>query len=119
MKTISTILAVILIFFGVLFIWASFGQAFNAGWFVTGLVTLAVGFGLLWFANRKKVTPGQETTNVTYQIDLPGGIKLESLKCESCGGVLSSKDIQMLAGAPVVNCPYCKSSYQLTEQPKW
>jgi uncharacterized Zn-finger protein len=28
-------------------------------------------------------------------------------------------NIQMVAGAPVVNCPYCKTTYQLTEEPKW
>jgi uncharacterized Zn-finger protein len=28
-------------------------------------------------------------------------------------------NIQMVAGAPVVNCPYCHTTYQLTEEPKW
>jgi uncharacterized Zn-finger protein len=25
----------------------------------------------------------------------------------------------MMAGAPVVTCPYCQATYQLTEEPKW
>jgi len=25
----------------------------------------------------------------------------------------------MVAGAPVVTCPYCNTSYQLKEEPKW
>jgi len=25
----------------------------------------------------------------------------------------------MVAGAPMVTCPYCHTSYQLTEDPKW
>jgi hypothetical protein len=52
-------------------------------------------------------------------IDLPGKVKLDSLKCQSCGGVLSSDNIKMVAGAPVVTCPYCHTTYQLTEEPKW
>ena len=27
--------------------------------------------------------------------------------------------LQHLAGAPVVDCPYCHTTYQLTEAPKW
>jgi len=26
---------------------------------------------------------------------------------------------KMVAGAPVVTCPYCGTTYQLTEEPKW
>jgi uncharacterized Zn-finger protein len=28
-------------------------------------------------------------------------------------------NIKMVAGAPVVTCPYCNTTYQLTEEPKW
>jgi hypothetical protein len=117
MKIIAYILAGILILFGVLFLWASFGVAFEAGWFITGLVITAIGFGLIWFASRKK--PGAEASTVTVKIDLPGDVKLDTLKCQSCGGSLSPEHITMVAGAPVVHCPYCGTSYQLTEQPKW
>jgi len=41
------------------------------------------------------------------------------MKCKSCGGVLSANDIKMVNGAPMVNCPYCNTVYQLTEEPKW
>jgi phage FluMu protein Com len=57
--------------------------------------------------------------NVTLKVDLPGNVNLDTLKCQSCGGVLTMDNIQMVAGAPVVNCPYCKTAYQLTEEPKW
>jgi uncharacterized Zn-finger protein len=32
---------------------------------------------------------------------------------------LTSENIKMVAGAPVVTCPYCGSTYQLAEEPKW
>jgi hypothetical protein len=118
MKTIAYILGGIFVFFGVLFVWASFGDAFIAGWFLTGLVTVGVGFGVIWFASRRK--PSEISgANVTLKLDLPADVKLKSLKCQSCGGSLNPENITMVNGAPVVNCPYCKTTYQLTEEPKW
>jgi hypothetical protein len=117
-KTISYIAAAILIFFGVLFIWAAFGQTFNGGWFVTGLVSVAIGFGLVWLGSRQKPAAAQGD-NVTLQVDLPANVALDQLTCKACGGALSTDDIKMVAGAPVVTCPHCGTSYQLTEEPKW
>jgi hypothetical protein len=116
-KIIAYVFAAILIFFGVLFIWGAFGAEGQIGWIVVGIITVAIGFGLIWFASRqqKPDTP----TQVTYKVDLSGDVNLESMKCKSCGGTLSSDNVKMVAGAPVVNCPYCGSSYQLTEEPKW
>jgi uncharacterized Zn-finger protein len=44
---------------------------------------------------------------------------MDTLKCRSCGGALKPENITMVAGAPVVTCPYCGTTYQLTEEPKW
>ena len=41
------------------------------------------------------------------------------MKCQSCGGTLTSDNIKLVNGAPMVNCPYCNTVYQLTEEPKW
>jgi hypothetical protein len=35
------------------------------------------------------------------------------------GMTLSAKDITLSNGAPMVNCPYCHTIYQLIEEPKW
>ena len=119
MKIIAYIAAAILIFFGVLFIWGAFSPNGSPGWIVIGLISVGIGFGLIWFAGRKKPESQTANQNVTLNIDLPGNVNLETLKCQSCGGVLTMDNIQMVAGAPVVNCPYCKTTYQLTEEPKW
>ena len=117
MKIIAYISAAILIFFGVLFIWGSgSAQGGGGGWILIGAISIAIGFGLIWFASRK---PATSTTNVTLQIDMPGKVGMDALKCKSCGGVISEADVKMVAGAPIVTCPYCKTSYQLTEEPKW
>lgn len=87
------------------------------GWILTGAILVGIGFGLVWFASRKPKT--EQAANVTYKVDLSGDVKLESMKCQSCGGTLTSENVKMVAGAPVVNCPFCGTSYQLTEEPKW
>jgi Na+/melibiose symporter-like transporter len=118
-KIIGFIAAAILIFFGVLFIWGAFSsQGGGGGWIVIGLISVAIGFVIIYFAARSRPAAGAGE-NVTYKIDLPGNVKLDSLKCQSCGGVLTADNIKMVNGAPMVNCPYCHTAYQLTEEPKW
>jgi hypothetical protein len=84
---------------------------------IIGFLLIAGGAYLIYQAGRGKM--GAVTENVTYKVDLPANVNLDTLKCRSCGGTLTMDNIQMVAGAPVVNCPYCHTSYQLTEEPKW
>lgn len=118
-KIIAYIAAAILIFFGVLFIWGAFSPKGADSWIIVGLISVAIGFGLIWFAAKRIATGPAGGDNVTLKIDLPANVNLDTLKCKSCGGVLTMDNITMVAGAPVVTCPYCKTTYQLTEEPKW
>ena len=123
-KTISYIIAAILILIG-LGLSVIIGLSYIVqGILGTGLVFLIIGLGLIvggaymiYLAGRGKM--GAEAQNVTLKVDLPANVNLDSLKCKSCGGTLTMDNIQMVAGAPVVNCPYCHTTYQLTEDPKW
>jgi hypothetical protein len=120
MKTgqlIAYIAAAILIFFGVLFVWAAFGEQSKPELILVGVITIGAGLGIIWFARRAELR--KYTTEVIQKIDLSGDIDLEKLTCKNCNGNLSSDNIKMIAGAPVVNCPYCGTSYQLSEEPKW
>jgi ascorbate-specific PTS system EIIC-type component UlaA len=130
-KTLSYLLAGILIllglaaiFFGIIFVWGSFSTSGQSGWLLAGSISVVIGFimvgggaYLISLAGRGKM--GAVTQNVTLNVDLPANVNLDTLKCKSCGGSLTMDNIQMVAGAPVVNCPYCNSVYQLTEEPKW
>jgi uncharacterized membrane protein len=118
-KIILYIAAAILIFFGVLFIWGAFSDTGSIGWIPVGIISVAIGFVLIWFGSRRAKQAGAESSSVTYQVDLPGNVELDQLKCQSCGGAITTDNIEMVAGAPVVNCPFCGTSYQLTEEPKW
>jgi hypothetical protein len=82
-----------------------------------GLILIGGGAGLIYLAMRGQKT--EVVQQVTMQVDLPGDTKIEEMKCRSCGGVLSANDVKLVNGAPMVNCPYCNTAYQLTEEPKW
>jgi len=65
---------------------------------------------------------GQKTEviqQVTMKVDLPGDTKISQVTCRNCGGTLKPENIKMVAGAPMVECPFCGTTYQLTEEPKW
>jgi hypothetical protein len=116
LKPIGFIAAAILIFFGVLFIWgATSPQGGGGAWILIGVISVIIGFVIIYFAARKEPTP----PSITYKVDLPAEVNMDTIKCKSCGGTITSADIQIVAGAPVATCPFCKTSFQLTEEPKW
>jgi Na+/melibiose symporter-like transporter len=118
-RIIAYIIAAILIFFGVIFIWGAFSPQGQSGWILIGLISVGIGFVLIWFASRLRAASQQAGEQVILNIDLPANVNLDTLKCKSCGGALTMDNIKMVAGAPVVTCPYCHTTYQLTEEPKW
>ena len=109
---------------GIFYVWGSASTQADSSWLTRGGVSALFGL-LLWgggivilvLSGRGKTDAASQ--NVTLKIDLPANVNLDTLKCKSCGGNLTMDNIQMVAGAPVVNCPYCNTTYQLTEEPKW
>ena len=89
----------------------------GGGGIVLGAIALVAGIALVVIAARK--TRQETAQNVTLKVDLPGETKIEQMKCRSCGGTLTADNIKLVNGAPMVNCPYCNTVYQLTEEPKW
>jgi len=81
---------------------------------ITGVVLIGAGI-LLSFLGRIK-TP--EPT-VVQQIELPGDLHAEQLKCNACGATLNPESVSVKAGGIFVECPYCGTSYQIEEEPKW
>ncbi|PKN84707.1 MAG: hypothetical protein CVU46_13335 [Chloroflexi bacterium HGW-Chloroflexi-8] len=119
MKIISYIASAILIGFGVLFILSAFSPQGQIGNLLVGIVLVIIAFVIIYFVTKKAKEAEKNITNVSLNIDLPGNVALESLKCQSCGGALTSDAITMVNGAPMVTCPFCNSTYQITEEPKW
>lgn len=117
-RIISYILAALFIVFGAIMVLGSVdpdqGQII---WLPIGVVFMIIGLILVWLGYRQKTKPAE--VSVTLQIDLPADINLDTLKCQKCGGSLTTENISMVAGAPVIDCPYCGTTYQITEEPKW
>lgn len=123
------ILALIAIFFGVLFLWSAFSeeaiaQGKSGGRLTVGGCTTAVGLalvvvaGVLLYRGWRQRREEQPTT-IVQQIELPGDLSLEQLQCRACGGTLTKENITVKAGAVVVSCPYCGTIYEIEEAPKW
>jgi hypothetical protein len=80
-----------------------------------GILVIAGGAGMVVAAQR-----GTKTEIIqNVKVDLPGDTQAQQLTCKNCGGALKPENIKMVMGAPVVECPYCGTTYQLTEEPKW
>ncbi len=121
MKTVGKILSAFFFIFGVLFTLAAFSrnQSNQGGTLITGIILLIICAVLAFFSFRKAPIEASNDQNITYNVELPANVSMDTIKCQSCGGALTPKDIAMVAGAPVVTCPFCNTSYQLTEDPKW
>lgn len=81
---------------------------------IVGIILLVAAGALFWLSRAK--TPEK---TIVQKIDLAGDVSAERLKCQSCGATLDDNSIQLREGAIQVKCPYCGTSYQLEEKPKW
>jgi len=119
-RILGYVVAGVLILIGVLYLWsipaAGSGQIVSR--LVVGVVSLAIGVVIIWVIRTRGPAPIQQITQ-QVELDMPGDVTAEKLKCQSCGGELSKDDISLVQGAVMVRCPYCGSTYQLTEAPKW
>ena len=118
-KIIGYIVAAILIFFGVLFIWGAFSPEGEIGWIVVGIISVAIGLGIIALVKFREPKPAQPPQEIIQKIDLSGDIEMETLKCQKCGGELQKDSITIKEGAVFISCPYCGSAYQMVEEPKW
>ena len=81
---------------------------------IVGILLIGAAVVIGWLTKAK----APERT-IVQQVDLTGDITREQLQCESCGAPLDEKSISLEEGAIIVKCPYCGTSYQLEEAPKW
>jgi hypothetical protein len=118
-KIIGYIVAGILIFFGVLFLWAAFSPEANpVGRLIVGSLLVLIGLGIIVVIRLREPKPEQEVV-IHQKLDIGGDVDIEALKCESCGAQLDKSAISLAEGAAVVTCPYCSATYQIVEEPKW
>jgi len=113
MKTAGYLIGAVLALFAVMFMFAA-GYQGVVRYGIYSVVLLGLAAFVVYLTRSK----GPET-RITHQIDLTGETELEHLRCKSCGAQLDASSIEMREGAIYVKCPYCGSTYQLEEKPKW
>jgi uncharacterized membrane protein len=117
---IALIAAALLVLFGILWIIASTGAEASPGWFGQGIIMVIIGLVVVGVAVfviiKMRPQPPQE---IVQKVDLTGDVAMQGLKCKNCGADLDKNSITVKEGAIYVSCPYCGSTYQIVEEPKW
>ena len=113
MQRVTYLIAALLGFFGVMFVVGAQGQWITI---IVGIILMVGAGGLIYLT---QVRPQKTETTMIQKIDLSGDVNLEQMKCRNCGGTLDRDALEVKAGAIFVNCPYCGTTYQIEEAPKW
>jgi DNA-directed RNA polymerase subunit RPC12/RpoP len=109
----------ILFFFAVIFLLASSAQSVPSDQstsrlivgFLLFIIGVAVVFGI-YYTTRKPKT-------VIQQLEVSGQMKAVSIKCPNCGASVDANLIKIVSGVPYATCPYCGTTFEVTEEPKW
>jgi DNA-directed RNA polymerase subunit RPC12/RpoP len=119
-KIIGYILAGILLLFGVLWLLSAFSAetASPGGRLLVGGLLILIGLGIIVAVRLREPKPEQQVT-IRQEIDIGGDVEMETLKCRNCGAQLDKSAISIAEGAVMVSCPYCGTTYQIVEEPKW
>ncbi len=99
-------------FFAVIFALAS---SYNSSRLLTSGILFVVGLAIvagIYYTTRKPKT-------VIQQLEVSGQMHAAQIKCPNCGGSINADQIQIKDGVPYVKCPYCGTTFEVTEEPKW
>jgi len=102
---------------GLLFVLAAFHpQANTLGRLLIGGVLCGLGWLIIHLV---KMRPVVQQVEIKHSLDAPGDLKLQEMRCRQCAGTLGKENITVAEGGISVTCPYCGSTYQMEEAPKW
>ncbi len=82
---------------------------------LTSLILFIVGVAIIvgiYHTTRKPKT-------IIQHLEVSGKMAAAQIKCPNCGGGITADQIRMVSGVPYVKCPYCGTTFELTEEPKW
>jgi predicted Zn finger-like uncharacterized protein len=122
MKAITILGAIavtVLFFFAVIFALASSylgipvqtSQARLVASGILFIIGLAVIVGI-YYTTRKPKT-------VIQRLEVSGQMKGAAIKCPNCSASIDANQIKIVSGVPYVKCPYCGTTFEVTEEPKW
>ncbi len=118
---LGAIAVVILLFFGFIFLLSSGATQLQgqpsqqALRIIEGAILLTVGFALAYVTYVFSRKP----TTIIQQVELSGQMKAAPIKCPNCSASVDANKIKIVQGVPYATCPYCGSTFEVTEEPKW
>ncbi len=109
-RAVFYIISVVLLVFAAIFALAS---AYAPIRLVTSALLFLGGFGILFYTRRL------QSTQITQKLEIPGKIKVQTLRCPNCSASLDIKQVKIVKGLPSITCSYCNHTFEVTEEPKW
>jgi membrane protease YdiL (CAAX protease family) len=109
---LGAIAVVVLFFFSVIFALAS---AYDPQRLITSALLFIIGIAIvfgIYYTTRKPKT-------VIQRLEVSGQMKATSIKCPNCGASVDANLIKIVSGVPYATCPYCGTTFEVTEDPKW
>jgi predicted Zn finger-like uncharacterized protein len=111
---IGGVVVAICFFFAIIFGLAASVQATTSRLATSGilfLIGVAV-IAVVWYMNHRPKT-------IIQHLELSGEMKAAQIKCPNCGGSINADQIKITQGVPYVKCPYCGTTFEVAEEPKW
>jgi len=111
---LGAIAVAVLFFFAIVFALAASVQAPATRLVTSGLlfiIGLAVIVGI-YYVTRKPKT-------VIQRLEVSGQMQAAAIKCPNCSASIDANQIKIVSGVPYVKCPYCGTTFEVTEEPKW
>ncbi|MCL4430488.1 MAG: hypothetical protein M1167_07020 [Chloroflexi bacterium] len=111
--------AAVVFFFAVIFALASSYSGLTAqaaqSRLLTGVILFIIGLAIvagIYYVTRKPKT-------VIQRLEVSGRMAAAQIQCPNCGGSINASEIKIVSDVPYVKCPYCGTTFEVTEEPKW
>ena len=111
---LGAIAVAILFFFGLIFAIAASVQE-TATRLAVSLVLFILGFSLAYVTYIMSRKPAK----IIQQLEISGKMKAAPIKCPNCSASVDANSIKIISGVPYATCPYCGTTFEVTEEPKW
>src|SRR4030066_2427703 len=108
---LGAIAVAVLFFFALVFALAASVQDTLTRLAVSGLL-FVIGIAIAYYITRKPKT-------IIQRLEVSGQMKAASIKCPNCGASVEVNQIKIVSGVPYATCPYCGTTFEVTEEPKW
>ncbi len=117
MKAIAILggIAVAIVFFFAIIFALSASIAAATTRLATSGILFIIGIAIIvgiYYTTRKPKT-------VIQRLEVSGQMKAAKITCPNCSASIDANQIQIIQGVPYVKCPYCGTTFEVTEEPKW